>query len=167
MRLGLTATRHNAGLTGWRVLRSCAHAGLVVLVLASCTTGRRTAPAPVAPATPVGVSEFTVADNMLDTWNTVGQIIVRLDGAEYESRAQMLGIYAVRYQGERFLVHTEALVLPAAGEHTRTRVVALGLDGKPYRSPAAMALLAILQQRIPVEIAKYRQPIKLPKGSKR
>jgi hypothetical protein len=123
--------------------------------------------AAVAPATPVGISEFTVADNMLDTWNTIGQIIVRLDGAEYESRAQMLGIYAVRYHGQRFLVRTEALVLPAGGEHTVTRVVALGLDGKPERGAAATALLAILQQRIPTEIGKYRQPIKLPTRSKR
>lgn len=163
----MAATRHSAGLTGWRVLRSCAQAGLVVLLVASCTTARRQPITPAAPALPVGVSEFTVADNMLDTWNTIGQIIVRLDGAEYESRAQMLGIYAVRYQGERFLVRTQALVLPATGEHTLTRVVALGLDGKPHPSPAAMALLAILQQTIPVEIAKYRQPIKLPKRSKR
>lgn len=116
---------------------------------------------------PVGISEFTVADNMLDTWNTIGQIIVRLDGAEYETRAQMLGLYAVRYRGERFLLRTEALVLPASGQHTLTRVLALGLDGKPDRSAAAMALLEILQQRIPVEIDKYRQPIKLPKRSKR
>ena len=163
----MTATRHSAGLTGWRVVRTCAGAALAVLLVASCTTARIPEPVPVPPATTVGISEFTVAENMLDTWNTIGQIIVRLDGAEYESRAQMLGIYAVRYQGERFLVRTQALVLPAAGQHTLTRVVALGLDGKPHPSPAAMALLAILQQRIPVEIARYRQPIKLPKGSKR
>ena len=163
----MAATRLDAGLTGRRVLRSSVQAGLMVLLMASCATGRRSPPASVAQVAPVGVSEFTVADNMLDTWNTIGQIIVRLDGAEYESRAQMLGIYAVRYQGERFLVRTQALVLPAAAEHTLTRVLALGLDGKPHPSPAAMALLAILQQRIPLEIAKYRQPIKLPKGSKR
>ena len=164
----MTATRQRAGFSGWRVARSGALAALVLLSVAGCATSRRAPPAPVAPVSvPVGITEFTVADNMLDTWNTIGQIIVRLDGAEYESRAQMLGIYAVRYQGERFLVRTEALVLPAAGQHTLTRVVALGLDGKPDRSPAAMALLDILQQRIPLEIGKYRQPIKLPKRSKR
>ena len=162
----MTATRQSAGLSlsGRRVLRWWALAGLIALLAASCATQR---PAPVAPTVPAGVSEFTVADNMLDTWNTIGQIIVRLDGAEYESRAQMLGLYAVRYHGERFLVRTEALVLPAAGQHTLTRVVALGLDGKPDRNPAAMALLAILQQRIPAEIGRYRQPIKVPKRSKR
>jgi hypothetical protein len=159
--------RQSAGFSGWRVLRDSAQAGLVVLLLASCTTGRRAPPAPVAPATPVGINEFTVADNVLDTWNTIGQIIVRLDGAEYESRAQMLGIYAVRYRGERFLLRTEAQVLAAGGQHTITRVLALGLDGKPDRSPAAMALLAILQQRIPMEIDKYRQPITVPKRLKR
>ena len=163
---GATATRHNAGSSGWRVLRCLAHVGLLAMLVAGCTTTRRATPAPVVPVSPVGITEFTVADNMLDTWNTIGQIIVRLDGAEYESRAQMLGIYAVRYQGERFLLRTEALVLPAAGQHTITRVLALGLDGKPNRSPAAMALLEVLQQRIPAEIDKYRQPIKLPKRSK-
>jgi len=162
---GMAATRQNAGLSGWRVLRCSAHAGLMLLV-ASCAPTRPEPPAPVVLATPVGITEFTVADNMLDTWNTIGQIIVRLDGAEYESRAQMLGIYAVRYQGERFLLRTEALVLPAAGQHTLTRVLALGLDGKPNRGLAATALLEILQQRIPAEIDKYRQPIKLPKRSK-
>ncbi len=120
----MTRTRQSAGFSGWRVLRSCAQAWLVVLLVASCASGRRGPPAPAVPVTPVGISEFTVADNMLGTWNTIGQIIVRLDGAEYESRAQMLGIYAVRYQGERFLLRTEALVLPAAGQHTITRVLA-------------------------------------------
>lgn len=163
----MAVTRRGTGCSGWRVLRSCAKAGLVMLLAASCTTGRRAPPKPVATMAPAGIGEFTVADNMLDTWNTIGQIIVRLDGAEYESRAQMLGIYAVRYRGERFLVRTEALVLPAAGQHTLTRVLTLGPDGKPDRSPAAMALLGILQQRIPLEIGKYRQPIKLPKRSKR
>ena len=163
---GATGTRQGAGFSGWRVLRCSAHAGLLMLLVASCATTRRVPPPPVVPATPAGISEFTVADNMLDTWNTIGQIIVRLDGAEYESRAQMLGIYAVRYQGERFLLRTEALVIPAAGQHTLTRVLALGLDGKSNRGPAAMALLEILQQRIPMEIGKYRQPIRLPKRSK-
>ena len=163
---GVTATRQSAGLSGGRVLLCSVHAGLLMLLVASCTTTRRVPPAPIVPAAPVGITEFTVADNMLDTWNTIGQIIVRLDGAEYESRAQMLGIYAVRYQGERFLLRTEALVLPEAGQHTLTRVLALGLDGTPNRSPAAMALLEILQQRIPAEIDRYRQPIKLPKRSK-
>lgn len=160
-----TGIRQSAGSPGWRVLRF--FAGLLVWLVASCATTSRVPPPPVVPVTPAGITEFTVTDNMLDTWNTIGQIIVRLDGAKYESRAQMLGIYAVRYQGERFLLRTEALVLPAAGQHTLTRVAALGLDGKPNHSPAAMALLEILQQRIPVEIGKYRQPIKLPKGSKR
>ena len=164
---GVTATRQDTGHSGWRVLRCSAHAGLLMLLVVSCATTRRVPPAPVVPAAPVGITEFTVADNMLDTWNTIGQIIVHLDGAEYESRAQMLGIYAVRYQGERFLLRTEALVLPAAGQHTLTRVLALGLDGKPNHGPAAMSLLEILQQRIPAEIDKYRQPIKLPKRSKR
>ena len=49
-----------------------------------------------------------------------GQILVRLDGVQYESRAQMLGIYAVRYRGERFLIRTHAVVIEHLGEGLRT-----------------------------------------------
>ena len=98
---------------------------------------------------------------MLDTWNTIGQILVRTDGVEYQSRAQMLGIHAVRYRGEQFLIRSQALVLQRPDGHVLTRVLALGLDGKPDRSVPAVDLLGQLQQRIPAEIGKYRQPIRI------
>lgn len=97
---------------------------------------------------------------MLDTWNTIGQILVRTDGVEYQSRAQMLGIYAVRYRGQQFLIRSQALVLQLQDGHVTTRVLALGLDGKPDRGVAAVDLLGQLQRRIPAEIGKYRQPIR-------
>lgn len=134
----------------------------VVLSLApGCTSvARKQRPAAPSSATSVGTGEFTIAENMLDTWNTIGQILVRTDGVEYQSRAQMLGIYAVRYRGEQFLIRSQALVLERSGSQMLTRVLALGLDGKPVRSVAAVDLLGQLQRRIPAEIGKYRQPIR-------
>ena len=116
---------------------------------------------PAAEAANVDRGDFTVADNMLDTWNTIGKILVRLDGVEYESRAQMLGIYALRYRGERFLIRTQAVVIqdPTAG--IQTRVSALDLGGKVKSSAASVQLLRLLCERVPLEIAKYRQPIRI------
>ncbi|MEO6364997.1 MAG: hypothetical protein ABIO38_02975 [Luteimonas sp.] len=104
-------------------------------------------------------AEFTIAASMNDTWNTVGQVLVRTDGVIYESRAQMLGIYGVRYRGERFLVRTHALVMDKPRDGLRTRVLALEMDGKPNHSAAANALLGILKTRVPEEITKYTLPI--------
>ncbi len=103
--------------------------------------------------------EFTIAASMNDTWNTVGQILVRTDGVHYESRAQMLGIYGVRYRGERFLIRTHALVMEKPTDGLRTRVLAMEMDGKPKHSAAANALLDVLKKRVPEEIGKYTLPI--------
>lgn len=105
---------------------------------------------------------FTVPENMLDTWNTIGQILVRTDGVQYESRAQMLGLYVIRYRNERLLIRTQAVVL-GTENRTQTRVTALDALGKPTRSAAALAVLDLLKRRIPLEVARYRQPIHLPK----
>lgn len=99
--------------------------------------------------------EFTIAASMNDTWNTVGQVLVRTDGVTYESRAQMLGLYGVRYRGERFLIHTQGVVMRRPSEGMATRVTALELDGKPKHSAAAVELLETLKKRVPEEIATY------------
>lgn len=117
----------------------------------------------------VGPGGFTIAASMNDTWNTVGQILVRTNGVTYESRAQMLGIYGLRYHGERFLIRTQALVMQSPTDGMVTRVLALGLDGKPKHSAAAIELLEILEKRVPQEIDKYTLPIQLkgkPKARK-
>jgi uncharacterized protein YceK len=135
---------------------------VVACLAAGCdSVASRQRPSGSSPVTTVGTGEFTVADNLLDTWNTIGQILVRTDGVEYRSRAQMLGIYAVGYRGEEFLIRTQALALQGPDRRTLTRVLALGLDGKPDRSAAAVDLLGRLQRRIPAEIGKYRQPIRI------
>lgn len=122
-------------------------------------------PPPVAPV-PAVPAEFVIADNANDTWNTVGQILVRLPGVEYESRAQMMGLYSLRYLGEPLLIRTQALAMESPGDGVRTRVIALQSDGKPNASPGATELLKLLQQRVPLEIDKYRTPVKLNTAKK-
>lgn len=120
------------------------------------------APASAADAAvDVALGEFTIAASMNDTWNTVGQVLVRTDGVTYESRAQMLGIYGLRYRGERFLIRTQAMVMRSPSDGMVTRVLALGLDGKPKNSAAAIELLEVLKERVPVEINRYTLPIEV------
>jgi hypothetical protein len=119
------------------------------------------------PEQPVDSGEFTVAENMLDTWNTIGKILVTLEGVRYEGRSQMLGLYTVRYHGEPFLIRTRAVAIDDASQGISTRVDALDSTGKPFTSPASVALLRILAERIPQEVAQYRQPVKLPSASKK
>ena len=118
-----------------------------------------TAAAPAANAHPevdATRGEFTTPASMLDTWNAVGQILVRLEGVGYESRAQMLGIYAVGYRGERLLIVTRALVMRSQAQGMSTKVGAALLDGKPSGSAAAVELLGQLQRRLPAELARIK-----------
>jgi hypothetical protein len=138
----------------------------MLLALGGCHGGADMRAAPVVAPVPVDGGAFTVTESMLDTWNTIGKILVGLDGVEYEGRAQMLGLYAVRYRGERLLVRTRALVIDAPGQGLRTRVDALGPEGQAIRSAAAADLLQVLSRRIPAEVALYRQPVKLPSAGK-
>jgi hypothetical protein len=158
-------SRHDS----WR----CACLVAIALVAAGCVgNGTKTSQSRGGPSASVPTSataeaanvdrgDFAVADNMLDTWNTIGQILMHLDGVEYESRAQMLGIYALRYRGERFLIRTQAMVIqdPTAG--IQTRVSAMDLHGKARSSAASVQLLRLLRERVPLEIGKYRQPIRI------
>ena len=105
-------------------------------------------------------NEFVVAETMNDTWNAVGQILVNLPGVAYEGRAQMMGLYIVRYRGEPFLIRTQALLATAAAPGVRTRVDALNSAGAPLRTMVTSELLGILAQRVPVETPHYRQQLK-------
>ena len=139
----------------------------VVVFAAGCSLVPRSqvAPPPVVPATPpagpeanaavdASRGEFTVAASMLDCWNAVGQLLVRMDGVTYEGRAQMLGMYAVRYRGERFLILTRALVMRSRADGMVTKIGAVLLDGKPSDSVAAVELLGLLQRQLPAELAR-------------
>ena len=99
-------------------------------------------------------SGFAVPAGMLDTWNAVGQILVRLDGVTYEGRAQMLGLYAVQYQGERFLILTKARVLQSPADNELTYVRALLQGGGPNHGTPAVELMSQLEQRLPTELVR-------------
>ena len=91
---------------------------------------------------------------MLDTWNAVGQILVRLDGVTYEGRAQMLGLYAVRYQGEQFLILTKGRVLESPADKELTYVRALLPGGRANHGTSAVELLGQLRHELPTELAR-------------
>jgi hypothetical protein len=139
-----------------------AFVAVALAVLGGCHGGAGTRPAPMVLPVAADGGAFTVAESMLDTWNTIGKILVGLDGVQYEGRAQMLGLYAVRYRDERFLIRARALVIDAPGQGLRTRVDALGPRGQVLHSAAAAELLQVLARRVPAEAALYRQPLKLP-----
>jgi len=138
--------------------------GLVVLVMLVAgwgsdppATAERldVAEAPPAITAPVSAhSEFAMPAGMLDTWNAVGQILVRLDGVTYEGRAQMLGLYAVQYRGERFLILTKARVLQSPADDELTYVRAVLQNGEPNRGTPAVELIGHLEQRLPTELAR-------------
>ena len=141
------------------VTRRVGMTALVVAVAGCSSIPPRGLPAS-GPGVPTGPAQATAAgggfvtsNSMLDTWNAVGQLLVRTDGVTYEGRSQMLGIYSVRYRGERFLILTRARVLSGAGQTMQTSVTATLLDGKASGSAAAIELLIALQQRLPAELA--------------
>jgi len=116
------------------------------------TTVERPEAAETAPV--LGHSEFAIPAGMLDTWNAVGQILVRLDGVTYEGRAQMLGLYAVQYRGERFLILTKARVLQSPTDKELTYVSALLQSGGANSGTPAVELMGHLEQRLPMELAR-------------
>ena len=153
-------------MTGRRPWRGGVFAAALAFALALAGCHREPRPTPPPPI-PEDGGAFTVGESMLDTWNTIGQVLVRLEGVEYLGRAQMLGLYDVNYRGEHFLLRARALPLEAAGQGLRTHVDALAPQGGAYRSEASFVLLQQLAQRVPVEVARYRQPVRLPGKDKR
>ena len=137
------------------------------LLAASLLSGacRTTAPVAVAPSAvpevpaPLTASrgEFLVEAGALDTWNAVGQVAVRTPGVTYEGRAQMLGLYALRYRGEPLMVLTRPLLASETTGRLTTRVTATTPAGKFVDSDAAAELLAVLQRALPGEIQDVRR----------
>ena len=146
------------GTVGSHLADACLVA--VIAFGAACTTAPRPAeppPAPTEAETKPAIADhgdFTVAAKRVDTWNAVGQVLVRLAGVTYEGRALMLGLYAVQYQGEQLLVLTTAQVLRPGDTGTRTRVSAARAGGQPTDSAAARELLRRLQEALPAELAR-------------
>jgi hypothetical protein len=109
-----------------------------------------------APATATR-GAFTIEAEELDTWNAVGQIVVRTPGVEYEGRSQMLDLYTVRYRGVPFLLITRAMLLSDTIKRTTTQVTATTRAGKPIDHDAVVELLELLQRELPAEIADVRR----------
>lgn len=136
---------------------------VLLALVAGCTTLPRPADEtpvsraepPVADAIRTGRGGFAVPGvTKLDTWNAVGQILVRLDGVTYQGRSQMLGLYDVRYRGEPLLIITRGRVIEHPTDGMVTDVGALQHDGKPNHGNLAVELLGLLQQRLPDELAR-------------
>lgn len=140
-----------------------------VSLVASCVS--TPAPKPVPPAVvievPIPPSNFTIAASELDTWNAVGQLLVRMDGVTYEGRAQKLGLYAVEYRGEKFLILTKALWLSSEIKSLTTDVRVALQDGKPNSSVPARELLGLLQARLPAELLRIASEKKHPPAKKK
>ena len=147
-----TAARHAA-----RCLLLVAAASLAACRTAAVAEPPRSPAA--APAVPLTASrgEFLIEAGALDTWNAVGQIAVRTPGVTYEGRAQMLGLYALRYRGESLMVLTRPLLASQTSGRLTTRVTATDAGGKHVDSDAAADLLALLQRELPAEIEDVRR----------
>lgn len=105
---------------------------------------------------PATRGEFTLSADKLDTWNAVGQILVRTPGVKYQSRAQMLDLYSLRYHDIEFLVFTKALLASETNNRLTTKVTATTLAGKPIDEDACAELLGLLQRELPAEILHVR-----------
>lgn len=127
-----------------------------LLALAACASVPPTpAPEQVEPEQPsLEDTRFTIPATNLDTWNAVGQLLVRMEGVVYEGRSQKLGLYAVRYRDAPFLVLTKARVLEDPHGPVLTEVSAVLPDGKPDVTMAAADLLDGLEQRLPAELER-------------
>lgn len=127
---------------------------VVLFAFAGCTTVPPT-PEQVEPKPPsIEDSRFTIPATNLDTWNAVGQLLVRMEGVVYEGRSQKLGLYAIRYRDASFLVLTKARLLEDPHGPVLTEVSAVLPDGKPNVTVAAVALLDALERRLPAELAR-------------
>ena len=109
--------------------------------------------APVAEPTPL---RFNIAAGMNDTWNAVGQILVRTPGVAFDGRAQMMGLNAIRYRGEALMLLTRALPLSDTIKTLTTEVTVTTTAGSAMHSEGAAELLAVLARDLPAEIESVK-----------
>ena len=109
--------------------------------------------APAAEPTPL---RFNIGAGMNDTWNAVGQILVRTPGVTYDGRAQMLGLNAIRYRGEALMLLTRALPLSDSIETLTTEVTVTTTSGTAMHSEGAAELLALLARELPAEVESVK-----------
>ena len=131
----------------------------LVLALAGCVQHPRKPdpPPPVAapPAEPTPL-RFNIVAGMNDTWNAVGQILVRTPGVTYDGRAQMLGLNAIRYRGEALMLLTRALPLSDSITTLTTEVTVTTTSGTAMHSEGAAELLALLARELPAEVESVK-----------
>lgn len=129
------------------------------LVLGGCAQQpRKPEPAPqvAAPAAEPTPLRFNIAAGMNDTWNAVGQILVRTHGVSYDGRAQMLGLNAIRYRGEALMLLTRALPISDTIRTLTTEVTVTTTKGSAMHSEGAAELLALLARELPAEIESVK-----------
>jgi hypothetical protein len=139
----------------WRLLLP-AIAVAIAGILAACA-GHPAAPAapkPVAATPTVTRGQFTLHAAPLDTWNAVGDIVVRTPTASYDSRSRMMGLYSVRYREQPLLILVRPLLLSDTVHELTTQVTARTPGGAPIDSDIAAELLGILQGELPAEIER-------------
>jgi hypothetical protein len=125
----------------------------IVLVLAGCAPVRTPeSPPPAATTPPATPLRFNVAGSANDTWNAVGQILVRTSGVTFDGRAQMLGLNAIRYRGEALMILTRGVPASDTVKTLTTEVSVATTEGKAMYSETAAELLALLARELPAEI---------------
>lgn len=97
--------------------------------------------APRSASGPITGAAFTIADAADSAWRRLGLALERLEGVSIESRAQLLGVYNVRFDGESFLVKV-------AADGEASRVSAVSAEGQELTTGAAGKLLALLRERL-------------------
>jgi hypothetical protein len=130
----------------------------LALALSACAHAPP-APPPVVVAAPAPEPvrpRFTIEAGANDTWNAVGQILVRTPGVAYDGRAQMLGLYAIRYHGEPLMILTRALPLSEAVAGMTTEVTVTTRTDPPAGYGNAAALFALLESALPAELDSVR-----------
>ena len=123
-------------------------------------------PAIMAAAPETARPRFTIEAGENDTWNAVGQILVRTPGVEYDGRAQMLGLYAIRYRGEPLMVLTRALPLSDAVTRGTTEVTVTTRRDPTAHYDNAAILFALLEDALPAELDSVRARFEAEKLAK-
>ena len=117
-----------------------------VSLVAGCssTPAPKVVPPAVVIEVPAPPANFTIAAGELDTWNAIGQLLVRMDGVTYEGRAQKLGLYAVEYRGEKFLLLTRGTLVEQRDQshHHRSSSCTTGRQAQQQRPGDRVARFA-------------------------
>ncbi|MBC7988076.1 MAG: hypothetical protein H7Y19_00635 [Luteimonas sp.] len=145
----------------------------IALAIAGCAPPPRTPELPPEPPPPIEVpaptttrGRFAIEADKNDTWNAVGQILVRTPGVTYEGRAQMLDLYSIRYRGEPWMILTRSLTLSDSIKKTTTEVTATTPKGAPVDNDAVAELLALLERELPAEIESVKAQFAAEKKAK-